>query len=409
MAQNTRMAYLVSQYPAISHTFILREVLALRKLGFEISVASVNSVDRPTEKLTQDEQDEARKTLYLKRLSLARVLWDHLCSFAHNPFRFLQTLFFALRLGQPDLKRMLYGILYFAEAVLVARWMRKSRLPHLHVHFATPAAMVGLLASRLTHCSLSITVHGPDEFYDVTRYQLAAKIAGCSFLCVISQFARSQLMKVSSAKEWRKFEVTPLGIDPQRFPPKPTKSADGRFEVLCVGRLVPAKGQHILIEALHFMVNRGGDACVRFVGDGPDRQSLELLARQLGVADRVFFEGSVNQDRIGEFYKQANAFVLPSFAEGVPVVLMEAMSVELPCITTRITGIPELIRDGIDGLLVTPSDSDELASAMLRLMKDPSLCRDLGKSGRKRVVACYDLDTNTKRLAEVLRKRLAAA
>lgn len=408
MAQPIRMAYLVSQYPAISHTFILREVLALRKLGFDINVASINPVDRPAEKLTQEEREETARTFYLKNVSLVRALSDNAFAFLRSPIRYTQSLLWALKLGKPDLKRMLYGFFYFVEAVLLAGWMRKNEASHLHVHFATPASMVGLIASKLTRASFSITVHGPDEFYDVSQYQLPAKISGCSFLCSISEFARSQLMKLSAVKEWAKFEVTPLGVDPDKFPPKPVKPDNGHFEILCVGRLVPAKGQHILIRALDLIVKNGGNARLRFVGDGPDRRSLEELANSLGIADRTAFEGSVNQDRILTFYNQADVFVLPSFAEGVPVVLMEAMSVQLPCVTTRITGIPELIRDGIDGLLVTPSDHVELAQMIERLMKEPGLARRLGIAGRQRVMANYDLTANTARLAEVFRRRLCA-
>jgi glycosyltransferase involved in cell wall biosynthesis len=409
MEPEIRIAYLVSQYPAISHTFILREILALRKLGIDIAVASINSADRPAEKMTEEEREEAARTFYVKQVSLARVAMEHLSEFLSNPVRYVQSAVFALRLGQSDLKRMLFGLFYFAEAVLLARWMRRSHATHLHVHFATPASTVGLIASRLSGASLSITVHGPDEFYDVTQYQLLTKIKGCSFLCVISKFASSQLMKLSPVEEWDKFEVTPLGVDAEKFPARAANTGNAQFEILCVGRLVPAKGQHILIRALELLVQHGRDVRLRFIGDGPDRASLTELAERAGVSARVFFEGSVNQDRIREFYNHADVFVLPSFAEGVPVVLMEAMSMELPCVTTRITGIPELIRDGIDGLLVAPSDHEELACTIERLMADPKLRRDLGAAGRKRVISCYSLDTNTLRLAGVFRRRLGMA
>lgn len=404
-----RIAYLVSRYPAISHTFILREVLALRELGFDINVASINSVDRPVAELTKEEENEVTRTFYVKQLSAPKVAWEHGCSFIRNPSRYMRSLVFALRLGESDLKRILFGFFYFVEAVLLARWMRQSNTTHLHVHFATPASTVGLITSHLTGASLSITVHGPDEFYDVKQYRLLAKIQGCSFLCTISKFASSQLMKLSPVEEWDKFEVTPLGVDPEKFPPRPNNAENGHFEILCVGRLAPAKGQHILIRALELVVKQKGNVRVRFVGDGPDRRSLENLAQQTGLADRVFFEGSVNQDRIREFYNRADVFVLPSFAEGVPVVLMEAMSMEVPCVTTRITGISELIRDGIDGLLVAPSDHEELANSIMRLMSEPELRRNLGEAGRRRVMSCYDLKTNTAKLAEVFRRRLGTA
>jgi colanic acid/amylovoran biosynthesis glycosyltransferase len=405
MANDLRIGYLVSQYPAISHTFILREVQALRALGLSIAVASVNPVDRAHAHLTAEEQDEAAKTLYIKSLAVWKIVKVHFAMLGRNPVQFFKALAFSIRLGGADIERIVYCLLYFAEACVVADWMMAAGLRHLHVHFATPAATVGLIASRLNRCGLSITVHGPDEFYDVSKYQLQVKIDGSAFVCAIGSFARSQLMKVSGVHMWSKFEITPLGVDAHRFSRVPTER-DDTFEILCVGRLVPSKGQHILLMAIRELMDRGIEVRARLVGDGPDRKSLEQSARDLGLAARVHFEGSINQDRIRSFYNRADAFVLPSFAEGIPVVLMEAMAMQLPCVTTRITGIPELIRDGIDGLLVAPSDALELANAIQQLVNDPDLREALGTAARERVVANYDLSVNTRRLADVFRSRL---
>jgi glycosyltransferase involved in cell wall biosynthesis len=300
------------------------------------------------------------------------------------------------------------GLFYFAEAGVIAQWMRLKNLAHLHVHFATPASTVGTIISKLTGISLSITVHGPDEFYDVSRYHLAEKIESCRFLCTIGRFARSQLMKLSPIAQWDKFEVTPLGVYPENFQARPPKERNGCFEILCVGRLVPAKGQHVLIQSIDRLVRDGENVRLRLVGDGPDRKSLEAMVKALGLSERIWFEGAVNQDNIQEFYRMADAFVLPSFAEGIPVVLMEAMAIQVPCVTTRITGIPELIRDGVDGLLVTPSDDEELTTTIKRLISKPVLCRELGEAGRKRVLSCYNLRTNIQHLADVFRRRLEA-
>ena len=408
MAQLIRIAYLVSQYPGISETFILREVLALREMGFEIQVASINSPDRDLSNLTAIERAEYDRTLYVKRTAPTRALWAHLRLALSAPLRYVRALRFALRLGRVDRKRKLLGFFYFAEAGVIANWMQRHQLAHLHVHFATPASTVGTIVSKLIGTSLSITVHVPDEFYDVSRYHLTEKIESCQFLCTIGKFARSQLMKLSPVEQWDKFEVTPLGVYPESFQARPAKVRNECFEILCVGRLVPSKGQHVLIQALDHLVKDGQNVKLRFVGDGPDRKSLESMVERLGLAPKTIFEGAVNQDKIQALYHQADAFVLPSFAEGIPIVLMEAMSMQVPCITTRITGIPELIRDGVDGLLVTASDDDELASAIKRLICAPALCRELGEAGRRRVLSNYDLRTNIRHLAEVFRRRLQA-
>jgi colanic acid/amylovoran biosynthesis glycosyltransferase len=404
-----RMAYLVSRYPAISHTFILREVLELRKLGFEIDVASINGVDRPILALTAEEREEANHAWYVKQRGFWGALSANLHTALRRPLPWCRGAWFAIRMGRTDVKRILLCSFYFIEAVMVGRWMEKKDLRHLHVHFATPASTVGLMLTRIFPFTLSITVHGPDEFYDVPGYYLPEKIAASRFLCAIGMFARSQLMKISSPSEWKKIEVTPLGVDPTVFSPCTFHRDFDFFEVICVGRLVPAKGQHVLLKAIANLVAQGRRVRLRIVGDGPDRSSLQELAHSLGIESAVVFEGSVNQDRIRHLYAAAHVFTLPSFAEGIPVVLMEAMAMEIPCVTTWITGIPELIRDGIDGILVPPSDDRALAAAIAQLMDHPELRRRIGEGGRARVIEKYHLRDNVAHLAGVLRKHLREA
>jgi colanic acid/amylovoran biosynthesis glycosyltransferase len=403
---HTRLAYLVSRYPTISHTFIMREVLSLRDQGFDILVASINPPDRPASELTAEERVEAENTFCVKRAGASKLLSACLITLLRNPLGWLQGLFFSIRLGGADLGKMLYGIFYFLEALLLGRWMAVEDLHHLHVHFATPASTVGLIATRMFPIKYSITVHGPDEFYDVPGYRLREKIAGASFICTIGKFARSQLMRIAPPAEWTKFEVAPLGVDPERFRPLPPPAAADAFELICVGRLVPAKGQHLLIGAMSRLLQEGRKVRLRLVGDGPDRESLERQVAESAIGAAVVFEGSVNQDRIRSLYQAAELFVLPTFAEGIPVVLMEAMAMEIPVLTTFVNGIPELIRHGVDGWLVAPSDEEGLASAIATLMDDGALRRRLGQAGRRRVIESYHLKRNTEQLARIYRRRL---
>jgi len=404
-----RLGYLVSRYPAISHTFILREVLELRRLGISIDVASINGLDRTLDKLAAEEKGEAAQTYYVKQAGLTGALSALVAGGMRAPGTYCRALWYALRLGGSDVRSLLYCCFYFVEAAMVAEWMRAKQLTHLHVHFATPAATVGLIVTKLSPYTLSITVHGPDEFYDVPGYHLQQKIAASRLLCTIGMFARSQLMKISPSSDWHKVAVTPLGVDPEVFRPKPFRQNPQPFEIICVGRLVPAKGQQILLAAARRLRQENRRFLLRFVGDGPDRSSLEREARAMGIADYVVFEGAVNQDRIRDLYRTADVFALASFAEGIPVVLMEAMAMQIPCVTTWITGIPELIRDGVDGLLVPPSDECGLASAIARLMDDERLREKLGAAGRLRVIEKFHLQKNVERLAAVFLERLGAA
>lgn len=401
-----RLAYLISQYPAISHTFILREVLALQERGFAVRVASVNPPDRPPDRLTEAERREAARTWYLKPQGFRGALTALLTALPRRPLALLRGLRTALQLGGTDLKRLLYSLAYWVEAVMIGEWMRREGTQHLHVHFATPAAAVGMLAKVMFPIGFSFTVHGPDELYDVTAYRLAEKIAHADFVLCISHYARSQMMKLAPVAHWSKFEISRLGVDPERFARRPDKPAGDPFELLCVGRLVPAKGQHILLDTLAALIRQGRRVHLTLVGQGPDMASLQAQSARLGLDDAVTLTGAVNQDRILGYYHQADAFVLPSFAEGLPVVLMEAMALGVPCITTHITGVPELIRDGVEGLLVAPSDADGLATAITRLMETPTLGPKLATAGRERVLAEYTLSASIAKLTEILARRL---
>ena len=406
-----RIAYLISRYPAISHTFILREIRELRRLGVEISPVSVNPPDRPVSELSEEERIEAATTVCLKTMTVAQMagaLWRTLLA---RPAGLLAGVRLAFRLGGSDPKAVTKRLFYCAEAILTGDFLRRQKLSHLHVHFATPAATVALFVKEIFGIPFSMTVHGPDEFYDVSAHHLPEKIAAASFICTIGSFCRSQLMKLSAPEHWSKMEISPLGVDPQLFRPRDVRPIrpDSRFRILCLGRLVAAKGQAVLLDAVRLLVRQGQPVLATFAGDGPDRQRLEAMAREYGVADHVTFLGGVNPESVRDLYATSDAFVLPSFAEGIPVVLMEAMAMEVPCVSTVITGIPELITNGESGLLVSPSDAAELAAAIEKLIVDAPLRQALGKAGRRKVTAGYDLLRNVARLHAIFCRRLNAA
>jgi glycosyltransferase involved in cell wall biosynthesis len=418
------LAYLISTYPTLSMTFVLREVLALRELGFRVETASINPPDRPADELTQAEADEAKRTYCVKQHGLSGATVAKLQTVFGNFGGYWRGVALAFRLAGLDLRRLYLNLMYFIEALMVGQWMKRQGLRHLHVHLASQAASVGLFVRTVFGFGYSLTVHGPDEFYDAGRQMLAEKIRAADFLCCISSFARSQLMMLSPYEHWSKFVVSPLGVDPETFAPRPprgaqegfetraapdgfeTRTAPETFEILCVGRLTPAKGQHILIDAVERLTQEGRRVRLRLVGSGPDETSLRGHAARSAAGECVVFVGAIDQDRIRDFYATADAFCLPSFAEGVPVVLMEAMAMEIPCVTTHIAGIPELIRDGVDGLLVPPSDLEALVTALARLMDDAELREQIGKSGRARVVEHFDLRRSVERLAAIFAERV---
>ena len=401
------LAYLTSQYPMLSMIFVLREIVQLRRSGFRIETASISAPDRPPESMTVEERDEAVRTYAIKSHGLGGAIVGHASALVEHPAGYLRGWMLAFRLARLDVRRLAFNLAYFTEALMVGRWMREKRLRHLHVHLMSQPATVGMFVKRVFDVGFSITVHGPDEFYDAPGQYLGEKVEAADFVCCISDYARSQLMRLSPYDQWSKLVVCRLGVDPQIFGPATDPVSSTTFRILCVGRLTPAKGQHLLIDAVARLGAEGRDVHLHIVGAGVDRESLERQTANASAERWITFEGAVNQDRIRAFYAKADAFCIPSFAEGIPIVLMEAMAMEIPCVTTQITGIPELIRHGVDGLLVAPSDLDGLVDALRSLIDDPALARRLGTSGRQRVIEHYDLAANVERLAETFRGRVA--
>jgi glycosyltransferase involved in cell wall biosynthesis len=399
-----RLAYLLSQYPAVNHVFMLREIRQLRKRGFQIEVASIAGPDRPPEAMTLAEREEARSTYYVKDAGPLAVAQAHAAALATRPLGYLRGLACALTGAGLSPRGILFGLFYFAEAIVVGQWMRRNRLSHVHTHFASGVA---LIVARIFPVTMSATFHGPAEFEDPASFQLGHKVGTSLFSCAISFYGLSRLMYASAHSEWPKLELTPLGVDLAEFAPRPFRENPEVFEILSVGRLAAVKGQQVMIAAVDAVVKEGRRIRLRLAGDGPDRAELEREVERRGLSQVVVFEGNLNQDRLRAVYREADAFMLSSFGEGLPVVLMEAMAMEIPCIATWVAGVPELIRGGVDGLLVAPGDVQSLSREIMRLMNDAALRRRLGQSGRLQVLEGYDVEVNVRRLAEVFTRRLA--
>ena len=398
-----RIAYIVSKYPALNHAFMVREIRALREGGLQIEVASISEPDRHVSALTEEEKSEAAAAFYVKAQPIGQIFRAHASTFFSRPGSYCRGVLEALRLAKFHPRETLFHLFYFAEAVVVGDWMRRKELRHAHVHYATTVA---LIASKTFPVSISATLHGPDEFSNPAATHLKEKIEACTFVIAISDFARSQMMLHSDHSQWHKFHVVRLGVDAstlQRLEPRPDPQP---FRLLCAARLAPVKGQHLLLDAIKLLVRRGRNVVLHLAGDGPDRASLKEQTRQLGIEDRVIFEGFVNQDRMQRLYSQVDAVVLASFAEGLPVVLMESMSLGIPCISTWVNGVPELIRDGIDGLTVPPSDAGALADAIEKLSLDPALRSRISVAARARAKEVVDLTRNVSRQREIFNECL---
>lgn len=393
----SRLAYLISQYPAINHTFMMREVLSLRSQGWEIETFSIRPPDRPLADLSEEERGEQSRTRYVKDAGLGMIIGCHASRFLRGPLSYASGLFYALRSGRKTLGETGRRVLYFGEAVVVGEWMLKLRLNHVHSHYSP---MIALLVSRMFDIGFSMTVHGPDEFADPVGGVLGEKIKQSRLSVAISYFAQSQMMLHSAPEDWSKIRVGYLGVPETKARPELWQRKPGAVRLLCVGRLAPVKGQHVLVEAARLLKERNVEFALTIAGGGPHLEWLRGHVRQQELSDQVKLPGFVSHEDLARMYQDADVFVLPSFAEGVPGVLMEAMSNCVPCITTYVNGVPELVEDNRSGLLVTPSDAQGLADAMQRLIESEELRTRLGLGGFEQVRSKFDLTRNAGRLGK---------
>lgn len=373
-------------------------------MGLDLHVISISPADRPAVNMTPVEGEEERTTYVVKTERFLVIARHILVTFLSRPLHLFRGIGVAYRLKKSLRAPLRKAFFYFIEAVIVGCWMKGRGLQHFHSHFSSN---IGLIVCSIFPLTMSMTIHGPVEFEDPVGFKIREKVKTASFIIAISNFGRSQLMKVADYVDWEKIEVAPLGVDSKEFLPKIFRSEGDVFEIVSVGRLAPVKAQRILIDAISIVRDQHQVVRLRLIGDGPDRTGLEQYVLKLGLEEIVTFEGACNQDEVIRYYDQADIFALSSFAEGIPVVLMEAMAKEIPVIATRVNGIPELVRDGVDGILVDPSDAGQIANAILQLMEDAPLRNRLGEAGRQRVIENYELSSNTEVLAKILSSRLA--
>ena len=401
-----KLAYLLSEYPTLGHTYLLREVRQLRALGWDIQTISVRRPEERPSPLSPAETEELNSTWYIVGGGVLEHLGSHAATFLTRPSRYLRGLATAFRFGRFHPRKTFLAIAYFAEAVYAGDRIRQAGITHVHAVYTTTVA---LMLSRIFDVHLSMTLHGPAEFIDPEGTCLRERVRTAEVVCTISYFARSQTMLWSSPEDWHKLEVTPLGVDARGWELAAFRERPSPFELIAAGRLADIKGFPLLLDAIAELRRQGRDVRLTLAGDGPARKGLEEQAQSLGIGDRVVFAGWKSQDDLRALYRQSDVFVMSSFAEGVPVVLMEAMATGLPCVAPRINGIPELIRDGVDGLLFTVSDVAELVAATERLMGDTETRRRMAESSRARVADKYDLHKNVERLALVLEKWLVSS
>jgi len=393
-----RVAYLVNHYPKVSHSFIRREILALERLGLSIQRIAVRGWDAEL----PDPADEAEKarTQYVLRHGVAGLARPLLRLLLARPSRFVAALSLACRMGWRGDRALPYHLIYLAQACQIVEWMQASGASHLHAHFGTNPAEVAMLVSALGGPSYSFTVHGPEEFDRPEALRLGEKLRRADFAVAISSFGRSQLYRCVEHAHWHKVKVVHCGLEAAFHRGADEVALPSVPRLVCVGRICEQKGQLLLVAAVKAVVDAGMPVQLVLAGDGEMRAEVEALIDSAGLRQQVRITGWIGSAQVRDEILAARALILPSFAEGLPVVLMEAMALGRPVISTYVAGIPELIRDGEEGWLVPAGDVEALAAAIKQCLSAPdgTLAR-MAESARRRAWARHDVDVEAGKLA----------
>jgi len=391
-----RVAYLINQYPRTSHSFIRREILALEAEGVEVLRYSL----RPLDDALPHELD--RRELERTRVVLDEGVVGHALAVAavglRRPTALARALIAAVRLGWRSDRGLLRHFIYLAEACVLARWVRRAGADHLHAHFGTNSAMVALLSHEVGGPSYSFTLHGPEEFDRAELLRLDEKVRRAAFAIAISSFARAQLYRWIRFEDWPKVHVVRCGLgdDLLEATPSPVPAAP---RLVCVARLSEQKGHVILLEAAARLAAEGVPFELMLIGDGPLRGEIEDRIERGGLDGHVRVMGWLGAPQVRDAILASRAMVLSSFAEGLPIVVMEALALGRPVIATSIAGIPELVQPGVSGWLVPAGSADALADAMRdALQATPAELDRMGRAGAVHVASRHDARVEARRL-----------
>jgi len=409
MSQPLTVGYVVSRFPKLSETFILYEMLELERLGVRVELFPL--VRERESSMQPGAAAFAERMVVIKPASRAMVAaqWHWL---RRRPRRYLSTWAAAIWGNRRSPKFLVRALVVVPTAAAFARRMETMGVDHVHAHWATHPALAAWTIRRLTERTYSFTAHAHDIY--VERAMLDEKLRDAAFTVTISDHNR-RLLAGWYGPLADGVEVIHCGVDASVFRPRDelatadatsgSISGAAPLRVVTVATLQPQKGHAILVEAIRRLAGRGVAVEATFVGDGEERAALETAIEAAGLAGTVALAGRQPRDRVAELVRTADVVIQPSIVlpdgktEGIPVALMEAMASGAPVIATAVSGVPELVEDGVTGRLVPPGDPDALADAMTAVRADPSATTRMAAAGRTRVLAGFDLQTNTRQLA----------
>ena len=396
-----RVAYLINQYPAVSHTFIRREIQALERLGVTIDRIALRGWDIPL--VDADDMAERERTRYVLRGGAVAMLWATLETVFRHPVRFARAWRLAWRMSRDSDRGFPVHLAYLAEASVILRWLRESAATHLHAHFATNPAEVAMLTRELGGPRYSFTAHGSDIMDRPAQVGLRDTIGRSAFAVAVCSYGRSQLFKWIPHALWDRVHVIRCGLQPG-YAAGSRSVVVGPRRLVCVGRLSKEKGQLLLVEAASRLAGQyPGEFEIVLAGDGPMRQEIEQLVTRQGLTARIRITGWLDATGVARELSRATSLVVPSLSEGLPVVIMEAMAHRLPVIAPYLAGIPELVVPGETGWLFPASDVQSMADAMQACFEvNGDVLAAMGDKAWDRVWAMHDIDNEAARLKDLM-------
>ena len=393
-----KIGYILNTYPAPSHSFIRREVRALERRGITVQRFAMRPFDGAL--ADPSDREEAEVTEYVLAKGLLAMIWAVFLVGLRAPVRIYKALALAISVGRGSEAGLVKHLIYFLEAAYVSRRVTEERLDRVHAHFGTNAACVAMLVGAMTGRPYSFTVHGPEEFDKPHAIALPTKIKRADFVVAISSYGRSQLCRLVDFRTWPRIKVVHCGIEPKHYTDPLPMPQTRPVTLVNIGRFAEQKGQMLLIEAMAEVMRRGIDARLVLVGDGELRQPMERAISRAGLGHHIKLTGWLDEAAVRHEVEAAHALVLPSFAEGLPMVIMEAMVSARPVIATWIAGVPELMQDGKTGWLVPAGDVESLVEAITALVNSPAdKLRRMGTTGRARVLLRHNIDVEAAKLA----------
>lgn len=405
-----KVAYVMSRFPKLTETFVLGEMQAVEELGVDVVLYPLL---RQREAVVHPDAVPFCERARFQPFLSWPILRSQLAFLRQSPRIYLGTLWELLRRTWGSLNFFVGALGIFPKVAHAARLMGAEGVAHVHCHFSNHPAAAGFVIHRLTGIPFSFTAHGSDLHVD--RRMLCAKLGEAAFVVAVSDYNRDVIVEECGEEAGQKIVVLHCGVDTEFFRPTEPEADEGPLSILSVGKLHEVKGQTYLVEACRLLVEAGIDVVCTLVGDGPDRGAIARQIADSGLDGHVKILGERDRVQVAALLGKAHAVAAPSVPtksgkrEGIPVVLMEAMSAGVPVVASRLSGIPELVEDEVSGLLVPPRDPTALAHALRRLHDEPALRERLALAGRDKVKREFDVRANAAELVRHFRTHAGIA